>query len=90
MYHPIRPGHAGAPSARQSSWLARSCLSVSGSCDEQCLNGAPVEYVLLTLTPKEAGLREATLSFDVGQGTQDLGFRGELPVLFRCIRAGTK
>ena len=30
----------------------------------------------------EAGKREATLGFDVGQGTQDLGFRGECPVLF--------
>ena len=26
--------------------------------------------------------REATLRFDVGQGSQDLGFRGEVPVLF--------
>ena len=30
----------------------------------------------------EAGRREATLTFDVGQGTQDLGFRAEVPVLF--------
>ena len=30
----------------------------------------------------EAGKREATIGFDVGQGTQDLGFRGEVPVLF--------
>ena len=30
----------------------------------------------------EAGQREATLSFDVGQGSQDLGFRSEIPVLF--------
>src|SRR5262249_45925301 len=30
----------------------------------------------------EAGKREATIGFDVGQGTQDLGFRGEAPVLF--------
>ena len=30
----------------------------------------------------EAGRREATIAFDVGQGTQDLGFRAEVPVLF--------
>jgi hypothetical protein len=30
----------------------------------------------------DSGRREATLGFDVGQGTQDLGFRGEVPVLF--------
>src|SRR5690606_37536498 len=31
---------------------------------------------------REAGKREATVSFDIGQGTQDLGFRAEAPVLF--------
>ena len=41
-----------------------------------------MEYVLLLITSSEAGHREATLAFDVGQGTQDLGFRGEAPVLF--------
>ncbi len=30
----------------------------------------------------EAGQREATIVFDIGQGTQDLGFRSEVPVLF--------
>jgi hypothetical protein len=50
------------------------------------LSGRPVEYVILLLTSREAGRREATIGFDVGQGTQDLGFRGEVPVLF-TIRA---
>jgi hypothetical protein len=38
--------------------------------------------VLLRLKALEAGKREATLKFDAGQGTQDLGFRAEVPVLF--------
>jgi hypothetical protein len=46
------------------------------------LSGLPVEYALAALYSSEAGRREATISFDVGQGSQDLGFRGELPVLF--------
>jgi hypothetical protein len=46
------------------------------------LSGQPVEYVLLRLTARQAGKREATLMFDVGQGTQDLGFRNEVPILF--------
>ena len=29
-----------------------------------------------------AGKREATVGFDIGQGTQDLGFRAEVPILF--------
>jgi EF hand len=46
------------------------------------LSGLKVEYVVLLVYSTEAGKREATLGFDVGQGTQDLGFRGEAPVLF--------
>lgn len=46
------------------------------------LNGLKVEYVLALISSNEAGQREATIVFDVGQGTQDLGFRSELPVLF--------
>ncbi len=46
------------------------------------LSGLKVEYALALLYSSEAGKREATFGFDVGQGTQDLGFRGEVPVLF--------
>jgi hypothetical protein len=46
------------------------------------LSGLKVEYALALIYSGEAGQREATLAFDVGQGTQDLGFRAEVPVLF--------
>ena len=46
------------------------------------LSGLKVEYAIALIYSSEAGKREATLGFDVGQGTQDLGFRGEVPVLF--------
>lgn len=46
------------------------------------LSGLRAEYALLLIYSSEAGRREATLSFDVGQGNQDLGFRGEVPILF--------
>ena len=46
------------------------------------LSGLEVEYVIALVSSSEAGKREAMLHFDVGQGTQDLGFRSELPVLF--------
>jgi hypothetical protein len=54
------------------------------------LSGRPVEYAVLVVTCKEAGRREVTLGFDAGQGTQDLGFRGEVPVLFTVQRNGEK
>ena len=46
------------------------------------LSGRRLEYRALRLTARQGGKREATFQFDVGQGTQDLGFRGEVPVLF--------
>lgn len=46
------------------------------------LSGLEVEYGLGLIFSSEAGKREATIGFDLGQGTQDLGFRGEAPVLF--------
>ena len=48
------------------------------------LSGLPVEYRILQLYSRDAGQREATLSMHVGQGTQDLGFRSEVPILFTC------
>ncbi len=46
------------------------------------LSGLNVEYAIALITSSEAGRREATLAFDIGQGSQDLGFRAEVPVLF--------
>jgi hypothetical protein len=46
------------------------------------LSGRRVEYRVMKLVACQSGKREATLSFDAGQGTQDLGFRSEVPVLF--------
>ncbi|HND51841.1 MAG TPA: CehA/McbA family metallohydrolase, partial [Pirellulaceae bacterium] len=46
------------------------------------LSGLTVEYVIGLIYSHEAGRREATIGFDLGQGTQDLGFRAETPVLF--------
>ena len=48
------------------------------------LSGLKLEYRIVMIYSRDAGKREATLLFDVGQGTQDLGFRNELPLLFDC------
>lgn len=48
------------------------------------LSGLEVEYAVALILSTDAGRREATIGFDLGQGEQDLGFRGELPVLFSC------
>ena len=46
------------------------------------LSGLEVEYAIALIYCSESGKREATISFNVGDGTQDIGFRGQVPVLF--------
>jgi hypothetical protein len=46
------------------------------------LSGLEVEYAIALIYSSESGKREATIGFDLGQQDQDLGFRGETPVLF--------
>jgi hypothetical protein len=51
------------------------------------LSGLAVEYAILAAYSRDRGKREATIGFDVGQGTQDLGFRAATAVLFDCLPA---
>ena len=57
-----------------------------GTYDKQpltpTLSGLALEYRILAIYSTAVGKREASLVFDVGQGTQDLGFRSEVPILF--------
>lgn len=51
------------------------------------LSGLELEYRILQLLSRDPGRREATIRVDVGQGTQDVGFRGEAPILFTALPA---
>jgi hypothetical protein len=66
-------------------WLATEFFTAAPLRTE--LGGLPLEYRVLQLYSRDRGSREAKLAFDVGQGTQDLGFRGETDVLFQCSAA---
>jgi hypothetical protein len=48
------------------------------------LSGLALEYRIIQLYSREVGRREAKLGFNVGQGTQDLGFRNSVPILFNA------
>ncbi len=72
MIHPKESG--------EGRWLEASLPSPAPMTPE--LSGVRLEYRVLRLLPLEAGKREATFQFDVGQGTQDLGFRAETSILF--------
>jgi hypothetical protein len=54
---------------------------------QEHLSGLAVEYRILQVYSRDRGQREATLAFNVGQGTQDLGFRNETAILFQCLPA---
>ena len=51
------------------------------------LSGLALEYRIVQFYSRDTGKREAKLSFNVGQGTQDLGFRDAVDVLFECLPA---
>jgi hypothetical protein len=52
---------------------------------EPKLSGLALEYRIIQLYSRDRGRREAQISFNVGQGTQDIGFRNDVPVLFNCL-----
>ncbi len=53
---------------------------------ERALSGLKLEYRVLQLYSRDAGKRSAVLAFNVGQGTQDLGFRADLTLTFDCAQ----
>ena len=75
----IAPGDAAA------RWLDATFFTAQPLEPE--LSGLALEYRVLQLHSRDAGKREATLGFNVGQGTQDLGFRAAVPILFECLPA---
>lgn len=90
---PLHKRSSSSPEPKQSitsqqaadRWLDASLYDAQPL--NKTLSGLEVEYRLLELYSRDAGRREATLAFDVGQGTQDLGFRNEINVLFKCLPA---
>ena len=51
------------------------------------LSGLPLEYRVLEVYSRDRGQHSAEISFDVGQGTQDIGFRNQMVVLFNALPA---
>ena len=52
------------------------------------LSGLKLEYAILQIYSKDAGQREVELGFNVGQGTQDIGFRNTVNILFNITSFG--
>jgi hypothetical protein len=77
-----RPLAGSTPSEVADRWLDLKIFTQQPL--EPSLTGLKVEYRIVELYSRDAGQREATLSFNVGQGTQDLGFRNDISILFDC------
>jgi hypothetical protein len=53
------------------------------------LSGLPLEYRILQIYSRDQGQRSAAIGFNVGQGSQDIGFRNEIVVVFTALPACT-
>ncbi|MBM1105905.1 CehA/McbA family metallohydrolase [Aurantibacter crassamenti] len=52
---------------------------------KETLSGLEVEYFIVQLYSKDQGKRAAKITFSCGRGTQDIGFRSEIDILFQCL-----
>ena len=48
------------------------------------LSGLAIEYQILQIYSRDAGQRSAKISFNVGQGSQDIGFRNDVTITFNA------
>jgi hypothetical protein len=78
-------GIAIAPAEVKDRWLALEMFDKQPLKHD--LSGLGVEYRIASLYSRDQGKREAVIGFNVGQGTQDLGFRNSVPILFDCRSA---
>src|SRR5687768_9475854 len=76
-----QPLHNAPADEVKDRWLDLSLFTGRPLPGER-LTGLELEYRVIQLYSRDAGKRSAKLSFDVGQGTQDLGFRGDVDILF--------
>jgi hypothetical protein len=51
------------------------------------LSGLAVEYVILEIFSRDSGQRSAQIAFNVGQGTQDVGYRNDVAIVFNAVPA---
>lgn len=73
------------PSDVSNRWLGVSLLTREPMTTR--LSGLSVEYRVLLIYCRDKGKREASLAFNIGAGTQDIGFRNAVPILFDCLPA---
>ena len=51
------------------------------------LSGLALEYAVLEIYSRDAGQRSAKIALNVGQGSQDIGFRNDVMIVFNALSA---
>lgn len=89
VYQPSKgspnPAQTIKPSDVRDRWLNLSLYTKPPMKPQ--LSGLNLEYKIIQLYSRDAGKREAKVSFNVGQGSQDIGFRNDADILFTCLPA---
>ena len=76
----FRPTAQGGEFGLQDRWLDLQMFNSQPMRKD--LSGLDVEYRIIQLYSRDPGRREAKFMFNVGQGSQDIGFRNETDILF--------
>ena len=79
------PAQTIKPSDVRDRWLDLSLYTKPPMKPQ--LSGLNLEYKIIQLYSRDVGKREAKVSFNVGQGSQDIGFRNDADILFTCLPA---
>jgi hypothetical protein len=75
---------AGSPAGDlKDRWLEMQLFTAAPM--KRRLSGLELEYRIIQLYSRDAGKRSAKIAFNVGQGTQDIGFRNDVQVLFEAV-----
>jgi len=79
------PSKKLSPADVRDRWMDITLYDKDPMSDQ--LSGLPLEYRVLEIYSRDKGQRSAKISFNVGQGTQDIGFRNETVVYFNALSA---
>ncbi|HVR74175.1 MAG TPA: CehA/McbA family metallohydrolase [Planctomycetota bacterium] len=71
------------PGEVRDRWM--DCHLYTSQPLQETLSGLELEYAIVEIYSRDAGKREAKISFNVGQGSQDIGFRNDVHILFECL-----
>jgi len=80
--HRMKPENALTPGQLDNRFL--EIYMYRGRPMKGSLSGLGLEYAIVQIYTRAKGKKEVKLGFNVGQGSQDIGFRNTIDILFEC------